>query len=42
MYALKMKKKGLVGEGITDILIWIIFLIIAGAAVYLLIKRFSA
>ncbi len=38
-----MGKKGqFAQEGITDILIWIIFLIIAGAAVYLLVKRFSA
>ncbi len=38
-----MKKKGtLVGEGITDILIWVIFLILASAAVYLLVKRLGA
>ena len=38
----KMDKKAIVGEGITDILIWIVFLILAGAAVWLLVKRLSA
>jgi len=38
----KMKKKGVLeGEAVTNILIWIVFLILAGAAVYLLVKRLS-
>jgi hypothetical protein len=42
MLMVKMKKKGVVeGEGITNILIWIVFLILAGVAVYLLVKRLS-
>ena len=43
MFVHKMRKKGAIeGEGITDILMWIIFLILAAAAVYLLVKRLSA
>lgn len=38
----KMKKKGLTGDAIVDTVIWIVFLAVAGAAVYFLIKRLSA
>ena len=34
-------KKGAVEEGFTNILLWIIFLIIAGAAVWFIIKKLS-
>jgi len=37
-----MKRKGEIeAEGIPGILLWIIFLILAGAAAYLLVKRLS-
>jgi len=35
-------KKAIVGEGITNILMWIIFIIIASVAIYLLVKRLTA
>lgn len=38
---MKMNKKGIEAEGVTDILIWVIFLIIAGAVVYVLVKRLT-
>ena len=38
---MKGKKGILEGESITDILLWIVFLILAGAAVWLLVKRLS-
>ncbi len=34
-----MEKKALVGEGITNILMWTIFLILAGTAVWFLVKQ---
>ena len=35
-------KKGLVGESITNILLWIIFLILAGGIVWYIVKRLTA
>ena len=37
-----MRKKGLTGNAITDVLIWIAFFIIASGAVYFVIKRMTA
>lgn len=38
----KMRKKGLVGKSITNILLWIVFLILALVAVGFLIKKLTA
>jgi len=35
-------KRGIIGENITNILLWIIFLIIAGAVIFFIIKKFTA
>ncbi len=35
-------KRGIAIEGVTDILIWVGFLIVAAVVVWLLIKKFSA
>jgi len=38
-----MERKGTIeAEGITDILLWIAFLVLAGLAVWLLVKRLSS
>jgi hypothetical protein len=37
-----MEKKGVAVEGLQDILIWVVFIIIAAVVVWLLIKRLSA
>lgn len=35
-------KRGIVGESITNILLWIIFLIIAGVVIFFIIKKLTA
>ena len=35
-----MEKKALVGETITNLLLWIVFLILGGLAVWFLVKQF--
>lgn len=36
-------KKGVIeGETITDILLWIVFLVVAGTAVYIAVKRWGS
>jgi len=42
MPSVKIGRKGLVGESITNILLWIIFLALAVAAVWFLIKKLTA
>jgi hypothetical protein len=37
-----MKRKGLIGDAVTNILAWIAFLIVAALVVYLLVKRLTA
>jgi len=39
---MKNKKGQLAEEGMTNILIWIIFIIAAGMAVYFIVKRLTA
>ncbi len=39
---LKMgEKKGVMQEGLMNLLLWIVFIIIAGAAVYFIVQRLS-
>lgn len=38
---MKRKKGAVEAEGLIKILLWIVFLILAGAAVYLLVKKLS-
>jgi len=39
---MKPKRKGEIeAEGITTILLWIVFIILAGGAVYLLVRRLT-
>jgi len=37
----KMNKKGFAFESITKLVLWIMFLILAGASIYFLFKRFG-
>lgn len=39
---MKRSKLGLVGDFTTSLLFWLIFLVIAGAAVYFLVKRVTS
>ena len=36
---MKFNRKGLMGGGLTEILLWIVFIIVAGVAVYFLVNR---
>lgn len=42
MQRVRMMKKGVVGESITNILLWIIFFILAFGAVWFLIKKLTS
>ena len=41
-FNLEMKKKGLFGEGVLNVIFWIVFLILALTGVWLLIQRLTA
>lgn len=41
LFNMKRKKGAVEAEGLIKILLWIVFLILAGAAVYLLVKKLS-
>lgn len=34
-------KRGLVGEGITEVLLWVVFLILAGIGVWFLVRQLT-
>lgn len=36
-----MRKKGIVGEGITNILLWIILIVLGSLAIWFIVKRLT-
>jgi len=34
-------KRGLVGEGITEVLLWVVFLVLAGIGVWFLVRQLT-